>query len=194
MQSERVNLLQRVISQSDEMHKKMISGMIFGILAGPNQSTLHLFLQSSRNSQSNSSTMLPCEVLLQDMMAVVRDNFDFATHLLQLLVMQNFDVLKMQTIERILWLTEIFMTKSVPKLKELVLCLLQRISASPTARPNQLFLNKALVEMLLRHVDWVCAQPDRFPAIVFIIGTALFACFIPYFFYERFQRAQHERR
>ena len=60
------------------------------------------------------------------------------------------------------------MTKSVPKLKELVYCLLQRISASSTAKPNQLFLNKALVEILLRHVDWVCAQHDRFPAIVFI--------------------------
>ena len=87
----------------------------------------------------------------------MRDNFDFATHLLQCLVMQNFDVLKVQTIERVLWLTETFMTKSVPKLKELVLCLLQRISASPNAKPNQLFLNKALVDILLRHVDWVCA-------------------------------------
>ena len=36
MQSDRVNLLQRVVSQSDDMHKKIISGMIFGILAGPN--------------------------------------------------------------------------------------------------------------------------------------------------------------
>ena len=68
--------------------------------------------------------MLPCEVLLQDMVSVVRDNFDFATHLLQCLVMQNFDVLKIQTIERVLWLTDTFMSKSVPKLKELVLCLL----------------------------------------------------------------------
>ena len=60
------------------------------------------------------------------------------------------------------------MTKSVPKLKELILVLLQRISASSSARPRQLLLNKALVEILLRHVDWVCAQQDRFPAIVFI--------------------------
>ena len=60
------------------------------------------------------------------------------------------------------------MTKSVPKLKDLVLCLLQRISASSTAKANQLFLNKALVKILLRHVDWVCAQHDRFPALVFI--------------------------
>ena len=28
-----------------------------------------------------------------------------------------------------------------------------------------------------------------FPAIVFILGTILFTCFVPYFFYERFQRA-----
>mmetsp|Transcript_28623 Transcript_28623/g.33622 ORF Transcript_28623/g.33622 Transcript_28623/m.33622 type:complete len:175 (+) Transcript_28623:315-839(+) len=32
-----------------------------------------------------------------------------------------------------------------------------------------------------------------FPAVVFIIGTVLFACFIPYFFFERFQRAQRSR-
>ena len=32
-----------------------------------------------------------------------------------------------------------------------------------------------------------------FPAIVFILGTILFTCFVPYFFYERFQRAQRAR-
>ena len=98
----------------------------------------------------------------------MRDNFDFATHILFNLVMQNFDVFKHQTLERVLWLTENLMTKSVPKLKELVLCLIQRISASSMAKPNQLFLNRSMVEILLRHVDWVCAQPDRFPAIVFL--------------------------
>lgn len=56
-------------------------------------------------------------------MSVVRDNFDFATHILFNLVMQNFDVFKQQTLERVLWLTETLMTKSVPVLKELVLCL-----------------------------------------------------------------------
>lgn len=101
--------------------------------------------------------MLPCDVILQDLVAIVRDNFDFATHLLFNLVMQNFDVFKLQTLERVLWLTETFMTKSVPKLKELALCLLQRISASSHAKPNQMLLNKALVEILLRHVDWVCS-------------------------------------
>ena len=29
-------------------------------------------------------------------------------------------------------------------------------------------MNKALAEILLNHVDWVCAQQDRFPNIVFI--------------------------
>jgi len=162
LQSERVNVLQRVVSQSDDLHKKMIRGMIFGILAGPNQSTLHQFVQN------RNSTMLPCEVLLQDMVAIERDNFDYATHVLLSLVVQNFDFFKAQTLERVLWLSETLFNKSVPKLKDLVLCLLQRISASPTTKPNQLFLNRALVEILLRHVAWVCAQTDRFPAIVFI--------------------------
>ena len=57
-------------------------------------------------------------------MSVVRDNFDFATHILFNLVMQNFDLFRQQTLERVLWLTEKLMTKSVPALKELVLCLI----------------------------------------------------------------------
>ena len=61
---------------------------------------------------------------MQDLVAIVRDNFSFATHLLYNLVMQNFDVFKQQTLERVLWLTETLMPKSVPKLKDLVLCLL----------------------------------------------------------------------
>ena len=105
----------------------------------------------------SNSTILPCEVILQDLVAIVRDNFDFATHILLNLVMQNFDVFKQQTLERVIWLTETLMTKSVPKLRDLVHNLLQRISASATAKPSQLFLNKALLEILLRHVDWVCA-------------------------------------
>jgi len=50
MQSERVNMLQRIVSQSEVMHKKMISGMIFGILAGPNQSTVHHNIKPTRGN------------------------------------------------------------------------------------------------------------------------------------------------
>ena len=92
MQSERVNTLQRLVSQTDDMHKKFVSGMIFGILAGPNQNTLHLYMK--RNDQQVNSSILPCEVILQDLVAIVRDNFAFATHILFNLVMQNFDVFK----------------------------------------------------------------------------------------------------
>lgn len=89
MQSERVNLLQRIVSESDDMHKKMISGMIFGILAGPNQNTLHLYMKrgNSPNAPTNTASILPCEAILQDLVAIVRDNFDFATHILFNLVM-----------------------------------------------------------------------------------------------------------
>ena len=71
----------------------MISGMIFGMLAGPNQNTLHLYMKRG-NPQGNTASVLPCEVILQDLVAIVRDNFDFATHILFNLVMQNFDVFK----------------------------------------------------------------------------------------------------
>lgn len=39
---------------------------------------------------------------------------------------------------------------------------------------------------ILKLVYHVTLIIGAFPAIVFIIGTVLFACFIPYFFYERF--------
>ena len=42
---------------------------------------------------------------------------------------------------------------------------------------------------VLKLVYHVTLIVGAFPAIVFLIGTVLFACFIPYFFYERFQRA-----
>lgn len=37
---------------------------------------------------------MPAEIILQDLVAIVRDNFDFATHILYNLVVQNFDVFK----------------------------------------------------------------------------------------------------
>ena len=39
---------------------------------------------------------------------------------------------------------------------------------------------------ILKLVYHVTLIIGAFPAIVFILGTVLFACFIPYFFYERF--------
>ena len=39
---------------------------------------------------------------------------------------------------------------------------------------------------LIYHVTLIIGA---FPAIVFILGTVLFTCFIPYFLYERFQRS-----
>ena len=45
------------------MHKKIISGMIFGILTGPNQSTLHLYMKRGNNSNTTAS-ILTCEVIL----------------------------------------------------------------------------------------------------------------------------------
>ena len=81
-QTERVNLLQRAVSSSDEMHKKIISGMIFGILVAPSQN----------QPQAYHSNILPYEVILQDLKSIVRDNFDFATEILYLLIFFNFDV------------------------------------------------------------------------------------------------------
>ena len=81
-------------------------------------------MQQQKRYAPNSPNILPCEIILQDLRSVVRDNFDFATHILINLVMQNYDVFRQQTLERVLWLTESLMGKSVPKLKELVLCLI----------------------------------------------------------------------
>ena len=62
--------------------------MIFGILAGPNQNKLHLHMKrNSPNAPANTASILPCEAILQDLVAIVRDNFDFATHILFNLVM-----------------------------------------------------------------------------------------------------------
>ncbi len=47
---------------------------------------------------------------------------------------------------------------------------------------------------LLKLVYNVTLIIGAFPAIVFILGTVLFTCFIPYFFYERFQRGQRARQ
>ena len=63
---------------------------------------------------------------------------------------------------------------------------LRIIQASPACGKEPVTVMK-----LVYHVTLIIGA---FPAIVFIIGTVLFACFIPYFFYEMFQRAQHDRR
>jgi len=46
------------------------------------------------------------------------------------------------------------------------------------------------VVKLVYHITLIIGA---FPAVVFILGSILFACFIPYFFVERFQRSQRSR-
>lgn len=101
------------------------------------------------------------------MRSIVRDHFQFMVYLLVQLVRNNFVELKESTVERILWLTEDLVAKSVPNLKDLVLSLLQQISVS-RKNAKSFTLNKQLVDMFMRHSDWVCTQPDRFPSVVFL--------------------------
>jgi len=88
-------------------------------------------------------------------------------YLLVQLTRHNFIELKETTVERILWLTEDLVAKAVPNLKDLVLSLLQQISVS-RKNTKSFTLNKQLVDIFLRHTDWVCSQPERFPSIVFL--------------------------
>jgi hypothetical protein len=77
-------------------------------------------------------------------------------YLLVQLTRHNFIELKETTVERILWLTEDLVAKAVPNLKDLVLSLLQQISVS-RKNAKSFTLNKQLVEIFIRHTDWVCS-------------------------------------
>jgi hypothetical protein len=71
---------------------------------------------------------MPCEVIFADMRSIVRDHFQYMVYLLVQLTRNNFTELKASSVEKILWLTEDLVAKSVPNLKDLVLSLLQQIS------------------------------------------------------------------
>jgi len=70
--------------------------------------------------------------MFQEMATIVRDYFSYAIFLLSQLTIVNFKLLKQQTLERIVYITEQLISKSVPNSKDLFLCLIQQISVSKT--------------------------------------------------------------
>lgn len=133
--------------------------MLFGILIAP--------AVASNSRPQQGQALMPSDVIFSDMRSIVRDHFQFMVYLLMQLTRHNFTDLKEATIEKILWLTEDLVAKSVPNLKDLVLSLLQQISVS-RKNHKSFTLNRQLVDIFLKHADWVCSQPDRFPSIVFL--------------------------
>jgi hypothetical protein len=67
---------------------------------------------------------MPSDVIFADMRSIVRDHYQMMVYLLVQLTRHNFTELKETTLEKILWLTEDLVAKSVPNLKDLVLSLL----------------------------------------------------------------------
>ena len=110
-QSERVSHLLRIASSTHEAHSKLVSGLVFAILT---------------TSQSNH------ESLFQELSTIVRDQFNYAIYLLIQLTNVNFKLLRQQTLERIVFITDYMVQKGVMQSKDIFLCLLQQVSVIKT--------------------------------------------------------------
>lgn len=109
--SERVSHLQRLVSQSNESHSKIVSGLLFTILT------------------ATTDQQQVCE-LFRELATIVRDFFKQVIFMLSQLVLLNFKLLRQQTVERIIYITGQLIAKNAPNTKDLVQSLLQQVSVS----------------------------------------------------------------
>ena len=98
----------------------VVSGLVFAILT---------------TSQSNH------ESLFQELSTIVRDQFNYAIYLLIQLTNVNFKLLRQQTLERIVFITDYMVQKGVMQSKDIFLCLLQQVSVIKTDEQSVILKN-----------------------------------------------------
>eukprot|EP00347_Sterkiella_histriomuscorum_P022906 403336711 len=172
-QNERVNILQREVSQSHEKNDKIIKAIVYGILHQQSQkgvigSTGTGLIQSAAGTQASSKQQNSPETLLAELSSITMDHYEYVINILLSLIRESYDYLKQNAVNQILWLCDNLISKAVPRLFEVFLELIRCVTPITTDKKS-VNLNVQLVDIFNRNINWVIQHPQqtRFSSLIF---------------------------